>query len=121
MIKITFPDNSRREYNAGVNGREIAESISPSLAREVLSITVNDEVWDTMRPINENANILLHKWADEDGKHAFWHSSAHLMAEAIEAIYPGTKFGIACRAWLPAKPGFAPQSETKVKKSGPEG
>ena len=94
MIKITFPDNSIREYKAGVTGREIAESISPSLAREVLSITVNGELWDIMRPIDENASILLHKWNDEDGKHAYWHSSAHLMAEAIESLYPGPKFGI---------------------------
>ena len=94
MIKITFPDNSTREYKAGITGREIAESLSNSLAREVLSITVNGELWDIMRPIHEDAGIMLHKFDDEDGKHAFWHSSAHLMAEAIEALYPGTKFGI---------------------------
>ena len=94
MIKITFPDNSSREYNAGITGKEIAESLSNSLAREVLSITVNGELWDIMRPIHEDASILLHKWDDENGKHAFWHSSAHLMAEAIETLYPGTKFGI---------------------------
>ena len=94
MINITFPDNSTREYNSGVTGREIAASLSNSLAREVLSVTVNGEVWDAMRPIQEDASILLHKWDDENGKHAFWHSSAHLMAEAIETLYPGTKFGI---------------------------
>ena len=94
MIKITFPDKSSREYNAGVTGKEIAESLSNSLAREVLSVTVNGELRDIMRPIHEDASILLHKWDDEDGKHAFWHSSAHLMAEAIETLYPGTKFGI---------------------------
>jgi len=94
MIKITFPDNSSREYQEGVTGLEIAQSISPGLAKEVLSITVKDDLWDIMRPIKEDADILLHKWEDEDGKHAFWHSSAHLMAEAIETLYPGTKFGI---------------------------
>ncbi len=94
MINITFPDNSVRKYREGITGYEIAESISPGLAREVLSITVNGELCDLMRPIGEDAGILLHKWDDEDGKHAFWHSSAHLMAEAIETLYPGTKFGI---------------------------
>lgn len=94
MIKITLPDNSVREYPDGITGYEIAESISPRLAKEVLSITVNDEVWDLTRPIKENASIRLHKWEDEEGKHAFWHSSAHLLAEALQALYPDTKFGI---------------------------
>jgi len=94
MIKITFPDQSVREYEAGVTGLDIAQSISPRLAKEVLSITVNDTLMDLTRPINTDATIKLHKWEDEEGKHAFWHSSAHLMAEAIEALYPGTKFGI---------------------------
>lgn len=94
MIKITFPDQSVREYEAGVTGLEIAKSISPRLAKEVLSITVNDTLIDLTRPINTDSTIKLHKWEDEEGKHAFWHSSAHLMAEAIEALYPGTKFGI---------------------------
>ncbi len=94
MIKITLPDNSVREYPDGITGYEIAESISPRLAKEVLSITVNDEVWDLTRPIKENASIRLHKWEDEEGKHAFWHSSAHLLAEALQALYPNTKFGI---------------------------
>ncbi|MBN1131889.1 MAG: threonine--tRNA ligase [Bacteroidales bacterium] len=94
MITITFPDRSVRQYEEGVTGRDIAQSISNSLAREVLSITVNDEVWDLSRPIREDASIRLNKWEDEEGKHAFWHTSAHLMAEAIEALYPGTKFGI---------------------------
>jgi len=94
MIKITFPDQSVREYEAGVTGLEIAQSISPRLAKEVLSITVTDTVLDLTRPITTDASIKLHKWEDEEGKHAFWHSSAHLMAEAIEALYPGTKFGI---------------------------
>jgi len=94
MITITFPDNSTKQYDEGVTGYDIAESISPSLAREVLSVSVNDELWDLTRPLTSDARINLYKWADEDGKHAFWHSSAHLMAEAIETLYPGTKFGI---------------------------
>lgn len=94
MIKITFPDNNSREYSDGVNGFDIAQSISPRLAKEVLSITVNGELWDLTRTIKEDSSIVLHKWNDEEGKHAFWHSSAHLMAEALEALYPGVKFGI---------------------------
>ena len=94
MISITFPDNSVKEFKEGITGYDIAESISPRLAKEVLSITVNGELWDLTRPIRDDADILLHKWDDEDGKHAFWHSSAHLMAEAIETLFPGTKFGI---------------------------
>ncbi|WP_066628493.1 threonine--tRNA ligase [Labilibacter marinus] len=94
MVKITLPDNSVREYEAGVTGLEIAKSISPRLAKEVLSISVNDETWDLTRPINSDASIKLYKWENEEGKHAFWHSSAHLMAEALEALYPGMKFGI---------------------------
>jgi len=94
MINITFPDGSVREYESGVTGMDIARSLSNSLAREVLSINVNDDLWDLTRPITENAAIKLNKWDEEDGKLAFWHSSAHLMAEAIESLYPGTKFGI---------------------------
>lgn len=94
MIKITFPDQSVREYNEGITGYEIASGLSNSLAKEVLSISVNGEVWDLTRPITKDASIKLHKWDDEEGKHAFWHSSAHLMAEAIESLYPGVKFGI---------------------------
>jgi threonyl-tRNA synthetase len=94
MIKITFPDGTVREFEAGVSGIEIAKSISSRLAKEVLSITVNDQLYDLTRAINEDASIKLHTWNDEEGKHAFWHSSAHLMAEAIEALYPGVKFGI---------------------------
>jgi threonyl-tRNA synthetase len=94
MVKITLPDNSVKEYNEAVSGYEIANDISPRLAKEVLSVTVNDEVWDLQRPITDDAKIKLHKWDDEEGKHAFWHSSAHLMAEALEALYPGIKFGI---------------------------
>ena len=94
MIKITFPDGSVREFESGVTGYEIAKGISPRLAKEVLAVTVNEELWDIARPINVDATINLHKWADEEGKHAFWHSSAHLLAEALEALYPGIKFGI---------------------------
>ncbi|WP_321317830.1 threonine--tRNA ligase [Labilibaculum sp.] len=94
MIKITFPDNSVKEFEAGISGLGIARSLSNSLAKEVLSITVNDEIWDISRPINEDSNIKLHTWDDAEGKYAFWHSSAHLMAEALEALYPGVKFGI---------------------------
>lgn len=94
MIKLTFPDNSVREYNEGVTGIDIAKSISNSLAKEVLAVSVNGEVWDAMRPINTDATVKLFKWEDDEGKHAFWHTSAHLMAEALEALYPGIKFGI---------------------------
>ncbi len=94
MIKITFPDNNVREYESGITGYEIAKSISHNLAKEVLSISVNGELWDITRPINNDATIKLYTWDDDNGKHAFWHSSAHLMAEALEALYPGIKFGI---------------------------
>jgi threonyl-tRNA synthetase len=94
MINITFPDGSVRKYEPGVTGMDIARSLSNSLAREVLSVNVNNEIWDLTRPIREDATIRLNKWEDDDGKHTFWHSSAHLMAEAIESLYPGTKFGI---------------------------
>jgi threonyl-tRNA synthetase len=94
MIKITFPDGSAREYNKGINSLEIAEQISPRLAKEVYSATINGEIWDLTRPIDKDSTIKLHKWEDVEGKHAFWHSSAHLMAEALESLYPGIKFGI---------------------------
>lgn len=94
MVKITFPDNREKEYKKGSTGFDIAQSIHPRLAKEALSVTVNGELWDMMRPIDMDSSIRFHKWEDEEGKHAFWHSSAHLMAEAIESIYPGTKFGI---------------------------
>ena len=94
MIKITFPDGSVREFAKGTTGLQIAESISSRLAQEVLAVGVNDETWDLTRPINENASIKLHKWESEEGKHAYWHSSAHLMAEALQELYPGIKFGI---------------------------
>ncbi|MCT4673725.1 MAG: threonine--tRNA ligase [Prolixibacteraceae bacterium] len=94
MINITLPDGSVKEFESGVNGLNIAKSISNRLAKDVLSITVNGEIWDLVRPINSDASIKLNTWEDRDGKDAFWHSSAHLMAEALETIYPGTKFGI---------------------------
>lgn len=94
MIKITFPDQSVREYEAGVTGLQIAESISSRLAQEVLSCSVNGTIVELNRPINEDASIQLFKWEDPEAKHAFWHTSAHLMAEAIQELYPGTQFGI---------------------------
>ena len=93
-IKITLPDGSVREYPAGVTGHEIALSISEGLARNVLTAKVNGEIWESNRPIHEDAKVSLLTWKDEDGKQSFWHSSAHLLAEAVEALYPGTKFGI---------------------------
>ncbi|HMM01664.1 MAG: threonine--tRNA ligase [Prevotella sp.] len=94
MIKITFPDGSVREFAKGTTSMQIAESISSRLAQDVLAAKVNGQVWDLTRPIDENATIELLKWEDEDGKHAYWHSSAHLMAEAIQILYPHAKFGI---------------------------
>jgi len=94
MIKITFPDGSAREYNQGISSLEVAEQISPRLAKEVYAATVNGEIWDLTRPINGDSTLKLHKWDDAEAKHAFWHSSAHLMAEALESLYPGMKFGI---------------------------
>ena len=93
MIKITFPDGSVREYEQGVTGLQIAESISPALAREVLACGVNGETVELNRPINEDAKIALYKWDDEEGKHTFWHTSAHLLAEALQELYPGIQFG----------------------------
>jgi len=94
MIKITFPDGSVREYNEGVTGLQIAESISSRLAQDVLACGVNGETMELSRPINEDANIVLYKWDDAEGKHAFWHTSAHLLAEALQELYPGIQFGI---------------------------
>ena len=93
-MKITFPDGSVREYEKGVTALHIAESISPRLAAEVLAATVNGEVRDLARPITEDSTLRLHKWDDEEAKHTFWHTSAHLLAEALTELYPGTKFGI---------------------------
>jgi len=94
MIKITFPDGSVREYESGVTGLQIAESISQRLAQEVLSVGVNGQTVELNRPITEDAEIALYKWEDTEGKHTFWHTSAHLMAEAIQELWPGTQFGI---------------------------
>jgi len=94
MINITFPDGSVREYREGISSLEIAEQISPKLAKEVFSATVNGELTDLTRPIRSDSTLVLHKWDDDQGRHAFWHSSAHLMAEALESLYPGIRFGI---------------------------
>lgn len=94
QITITFPDGTQRSFDRGVTGRQVAESISKGLAREALAAEVNGEVWDLARAIDANASLKILKWADDGGKYAYWHSSAHLMAEAVEALFPGTKFGI---------------------------
>lgn len=94
MIKISLPDGTIKEYANAITGMDIAKDISEGLARNVLSIQVNDEVWDLTRPITSDAKIKLYTWDDPEGKATFWHTSAHIMAEAIEQLYPGTKFGI---------------------------
>lgn len=94
MINITFPDKTVRQYESGVTPMEIAKSISEGLARNVLSAKVNGKMWDATRSIDEDAEIQLFTWNDPEGKSTMWHSSAHLMAEAIEALYTGVKFGI---------------------------
>ncbi len=94
MINITFPDGSVRQYNEGVTGYEIAESISQRLAQDVLACSVNDVIVELNRPISSDASIKLFKWDDPEGKHAYWHTSAHLMAEALQEVFPGTQFGI---------------------------
>ncbi|WP_290073987.1 threonine--tRNA ligase [Paramuribaculum intestinale] len=94
MINITFPDNSVKQFEAGVTPLAIAESISSRLAQDILAASVDGQEWDITRPIEEDATIKLFKWDDPEGKHAFWHSSAHLLAEALQALYPGVKFGI---------------------------
>lgn len=94
MIKLTFPDGSVRQYAVGTTGLEVARSISEGLARSVLAVQVNGEVRDLTRPISEDADIVFFKWEDKEGKSTFWHSSAHLLAEALEALFPGIKFGI---------------------------
>ena len=94
MINITLPDGSVRQYEAGITSLGVAKSISEGLARNVVAAKVNGEVWDATRAITTDAHLVLLKAEDTEGKATLWHSSAHLMAEAIEAIYPGTKFGI---------------------------
>ena len=93
MVKITFPDGSVRSYEQGVTGLQIAESLSPALARDVVSCGINGETTELNRPINEDASINLYKFSDEEGKHTFWHTSAHLLAEALQELYPGIQFG----------------------------
>ena len=94
MINITFPDGSVKQFESGVTPLQIAESLSPQLARDVLAASVDEQEWDVTRPIAQDAAIKLFKWDDPEGKHAFWHSSAHLLAEALQELYPGVKFGI---------------------------
>ncbi len=94
LIKIKFPDGTEKEFPKGITGLDIAKSLSHKLAKEALAITVNGKLQDLMLPINEDAEIKIHTWEDEEGREAFWHSSAHLMAEALESLYPGIKFGI---------------------------
>ena len=93
-INITFPDGSVKQFESGVTPLQIAESLSPQLARDILAASVNDKEWDITRPVTEDASIRLFKWDDPEGKHAFWHSSAHLLAEALQDLFPGVKFGI---------------------------
>ena len=93
MVKITFPDGSVREYEQGVTGFQVAESLSPALARDVVSCGVNGETQELNRPIMEDATIQLYKFDDDEGKHTFWHTSAHLLAEALQELYPGIQFG----------------------------
>ena len=94
MIKITFPDGNVKEFERGITAFQIAESISPRLAADVLCASVNGTIYDLDRPINEDASFKLHKWEDPEAKATFWHSSSHLMAEALQLLYPQVKFGI---------------------------
>src|ERR1700744_2889462 len=94
MIKITFPDGAVREYESGITALEVAKSISEGLAKKVLAANINGQVWDATRPITTDATLKLLTWTDTDGKSTFWHSSAHLLAEAVEALYPGVKFWV---------------------------
>ena len=94
MIQITLPDGSVRQFESGVTALDIAKSISEGLARNVLSAEVNGEVWDATRAISSDASLKLLTWNDDEGKRTLWHSSAHLLAEALEAEFPGVKFGI---------------------------
>ena len=93
-INITFPDGGVKQYESGITPLQIAESLSSQLARDVLAASINDQEWDLSRPVTEDATLRLYKWDDPEGKHAFWHSSAHLLAEALQELYPGVKFGI---------------------------
>ncbi|HBX65762.1 MAG TPA: threonine--tRNA ligase, partial [Balneolaceae bacterium] len=93
-ITLTLPDGTQREYSSGTTGLEVAQSIAAGLARAALSITVNGDIIDLDRPITKDAEIAINTWDSEDGKYTFWHSSAHLLAEAIQELYPNAKFGI---------------------------
>ncbi|HRG94250.1 MAG TPA: TGS domain-containing protein, partial [Chitinophagaceae bacterium] len=94
MIKITLPDGAVREYENGITALGVAKSISEGLARKVLAAEINGQVWDATRPIGQDASLKLLTWNDTEGKNTFWHSSAHLMAEAVEALFPGVKFWV---------------------------
>src|SRR5215212_6380154 len=94
MINITFPDGAVRQYEQGVSALDIAKQISEGLARKVLAADVNGEVWDATRPINHDAAVKFLTWDDDNAKSTFWHSSAHLMAEAVEGMFPGVKFWV---------------------------
>lgn len=94
MINISFPDGAVRQYNKGITALEIAKSISEGLAKKVLAAGINSQVWDATRPIESDVSLKLFTWADADGKNTFWHSSAHLMAEAVENMFPGVKFWV---------------------------
>src|SRR5688572_30724583 len=94
MINITFPDGAVRQYEDGATALGIAKSISEGLAKKVLAANINGQVWDATRPINEDVSLKLLVWDDQDGKSTFWHSSAHLMAEAVESLFPGVKFWV---------------------------
>lgn len=116
MINITFPDGTVKQFESGITGMEVAQSISEGLARNVLSVSVNGETWDASRPIEEDATIVLYTWNDPTGKETFWHSSAHVMAEALEALYPGVKFGIG----PPIDQGFYYDVDLGDQQLGPE-
>ncbi len=94
MIKITLPDGAVKEYEEGASALDVAKSISEGLARKVLAANINGEVWDATRPINSDASLKLLTWDDTEAKSTFWHSSAHLMAEAVETMFPGVKFWV---------------------------
>src|SRR3984893_14432197 len=94
MIKISFPDGATREYEKGVTALDIARSISAGLAKKVLAANINGQVWDATRPIHADASLKLLTWPDTEGKSTFWHSTAHLLAEAVESLYPGVKFWV---------------------------
>src|SRR5712675_1061535 len=94
MINIKFPDGAVRQYEKGTTALDIAKSISEGLARKVLAANVNGQVWDATRPLNDDTSLKLLTWNDTEGKSTFWHSSAHLMAEAVESLFPGVKFWV---------------------------